>query len=145
MYQRNKCHKNGLFDQSKVLRNKTASLIRKSKRNYFNKAIEDNRTTSVLWRKLKTISNLQQTRQACLPNTINTLDGRSVEGTLNILNELNKHFINISSIIDKLKFIEDNLNDILQCKLGSHVHVFNKQYITMHVSRIINGRTTKNR
>ena len=140
MYQRNKCHKNGLFDQSKVLRNKTASLIRKSKRNYFNKAIEDNRTTSVLWRKLKTISNLQQTRQACLPNTIKTVDGRFVEDTLNIENELNKHFINISSIIDKLKFIEDNLNDIQQCKLGSHVHVFNIQYITMHeVSRIIYG------
>ena len=83
-----------------------------------------------------------------MPNTINTLDGRSVEGTLNILNELNKDFINISSIIDKLKFNEGNishLKDILQCKLGSHVHVFNKQYITMHVSRIINGRTTKNR
>ena len=47
MYQRNKCHKNGLFDQSKVLRNKTASLIRKSKRNYFKKAIEDNRTLRV--------------------------------------------------------------------------------------------------
>ena len=140
MYQRNKCHKNGLFDQSKVLRNKTASLIRKSKRNYFNKAIEDNRITSVLWRKLKTISNLQQTRQACLPNTIKTVDGRFVEDTLNIENELNKHFINISSIIDKLKFIEDNLNDILQCKLGSHVHVFNIQYITVHeVSRIIYG------
>ena len=56
------------------------------------------------------------------------MDGRSVEGTLNIVNELNKHFINISSIIDKLKFNEGNishLNDILQCKLGSHVHVLN--------------------
>ena len=55
MYQRNKCHKNGLFDQFKVLRNKIAPLKTKSKRNYFNKAIEDNRTTSVLWRNLKTI------------------------------------------------------------------------------------------
>ena len=100
MYQRNKCHKNGLFDQFKVLRNKIASLITKSKRNYFNKAIEDNRTTSVLWRNLKTISNLHQTRQACLPNTIKTVDGRSVEGTLNIVNELNKHVINISFILD---------------------------------------------
>jgi len=49
MYQRNKCHNNGLFDQFKVLRNKIASLIRKYKRNYFNKAIEDNRT-SILWK-----------------------------------------------------------------------------------------------
>ena len=82
-----------------------------------------------------------------MPNTIKTLDGRSVEGTLNIVNELNKHFINISSIIDKLKLNEDNishLKDILQCKLGSHVHVFNIQYITMHeVSRIINGLNNK--
>ena len=54
-------------------RNKIASLIRKYKRNYFNKAIEGNRTTSVLWRNLKTISNLQQTRQACLLNTIKTV------------------------------------------------------------------------
>jgi len=51
-------------------------------------------------RNLKTIYNLQQTRQAHLPNTIKTVDGRSVEGTLNIVNELNKHFINIASIID---------------------------------------------
>jgi len=35
--------------QMHFLRNKIASLIRKSKRNYFNKAIEDNRTTSVHW------------------------------------------------------------------------------------------------
>jgi len=76
-------------------RNKIASLIRKSKRNYFNKAIEGNRTTSVLWRNLKTISNLLQTRQACLLNTFNTVDGRSIEGTLTIVNELNTHFINI--------------------------------------------------
>ena len=89
MYQRNKCHKNGLFDHIKVLRNKIASLTRKSKRNFFNNAIEDNRTTNVLWRNIKTISNLQQTRQACLPNTIKTVDGRSVECTLNIVNELN--------------------------------------------------------
>jgi len=47
MYQRNKCHKNGLFDLFKVLRNKISSLIRKSKRNYFKKAIEDNRTLRV--------------------------------------------------------------------------------------------------
>ena len=40
MYQRNKCHKNGLFDQFKVLRNKIASLIRKSKRNNFNKQLK---------------------------------------------------------------------------------------------------------
>ena len=96
---KNKCHKNGLFDHIKVLRNKIASLTRKSKRIFFNNAIEDNRTTSVLWRNIKTISNLQQTRQACLPNTIKTVDGRSVEGTLTIVNELNKHFIyHLSSI-----------------------------------------------
>jgi len=53
MYQRNKCHKKGLFDHIKVLRNKIASLTRKSKRNFFNNAIEDNRTTNVLWRNIK--------------------------------------------------------------------------------------------
>ena len=56
-------------------------------------------------------------------------------------------FINISFIIDKLKFSEDifsHLKDILQYKLGSHVHVFNIQYITMHeISRIIYGLNNK--
>ena len=70
---KNKCHKNGLFDHIKVLRNKIASLTRKSKGIFFNNAIEDNRTTNVLWRNIKTISNLQQTRQACLLNTIKTV------------------------------------------------------------------------
>jgi len=91
--------KNCLFDQFKVLRNKIPWLIRKYIRNISTKQLKIIEQR-VVWRNLKTISNFQQTRQACLPNTIKTVDGRSVEGTLNILNELNKHFINIASIID---------------------------------------------
>ena len=91
--------KNCFFDQFKVLRNKIPWLIRKYIRNISTKQLKIIEQR-VVWRNLKTISNFQQTRQACLPNTIKIVDGRSVEGTLNILNELNKHFINIASIID---------------------------------------------
>lgn len=112
MRKRDECHKHGQIDQFKILRNKITSLIRKSKRDYFNKAVQDNKTPGVLWRNLKSISNKQQHGKMRIPNEIITNDGRSVEGSTNIVDEMNKHFVNISSTINSSQFNEDNFKHV---------------------------------
>jgi hypothetical protein len=42
---RDKYHKNGDFDKYKLLRNKSNSEIRKSKKNFFNNAINESEDT----------------------------------------------------------------------------------------------------
>ena len=51
--ERDKCHKNKNFIQYKILINKATSFIRKSKINFFNQAIKENKTQSYLWKHLK--------------------------------------------------------------------------------------------
>jgi len=62
-----------------------------------------------------------------------------VDGTLNILNKFNRHFVKVSEIIDKTSFSQGNfaaLENILDEKLGTEV--FDIAYITpFEVSKII--------
>ena len=75
----------------KILRNKSSSLIKKSKRDFFNNAIKENKDSTYLWKNLKDISNLNHANKIELPQRL-IISDKKIEGNLNIVNELNKHF-----------------------------------------------------
>ena len=55
IHKRDKLHKRG--KEYKVLRNKINAMIKKSKKNVFNNAIQDGKSTKHLWNKIKNVSN----------------------------------------------------------------------------------------
>ncbi len=119
---RDKCRKTGNIDQYKILRNKVTSMIKKSKKNFFNNAIKDNKNPTYLWKNLKDISHLNQSTVTTLPHKM-TFNEFPVEDPLNIVNELNSHFVSISNIITKTTFSNTNfrnLKHILDGKLGTN-------------------------
>jgi hypothetical protein len=101
----------GNHSQYKTLRNKIPTLIKKSKRNFFNNAIKDNKDSSYLWKNLKDISNLNHTNRIELPQKL-MISGVEIGDDLNIVKELNKHFISISNIVTKTSFSNKNFLDL---------------------------------
>jgi len=80
-----------------------------------------------------------------LPQRFKTQDG-FLEGNHNISNELNSHFVNISNIVDKLEFHEENFS-ALQSKLDSELfgHEFDIAHITpFEVKKIIEKLDIRN-
>jgi hypothetical protein len=51
-------HNVGKYDQYKLLRNKIPSMIKKSKRDFFNNAIKNNQDPAFFWKNLKDVSKL---------------------------------------------------------------------------------------
>ena len=120
--ERDYCKKVGNHSKYKILRNKISTLLKKSKRDFFNNAIKDNKDSSYLWKNLKDISNLNHPNKIELPQKLFISDAE-VDGNLNIVNELNKHFISISNIITKTSFSNKNFFDLkkhLDSKLESN-------------------------
>lgn len=107
IFERDKCHKNKQFEKYKVLRNKVTAAIRKSKRNFFNNAINEKTDSKHLWRNINDIANLGKSNNMVLPDKL-IVNNQVSEGMFDIINELNKHFVNISNIVDKVEF--SNLN-----------------------------------
>jgi len=73
-----------------------------------------------------------------LPPRLKTQDGY-IEGSLNISNELESHFVNISHVVDRLEFHEKNFS-VLKSRLDSELygHEFDITYITpFEVKKII--------
>ena len=48
------------------------------------------------------------------------IKAQNVTGQLNIINELNTHFVNISNIITKTNFVKENFSE-LKCKLDTQL------------------------
>ena len=67
IHDRDKCRNTGKTEQYKILRNKISSMIKRSKKDFFNKAIKDNKNQTFLLKHLKYISNLNQTNTTTLP------------------------------------------------------------------------------
>ena len=65
--ERDYCKKVGNHSKYKIIRNKISSLLKKSKRDFFNNAIKDNKDPSYLWKNLKDISNLNHPNKIELP------------------------------------------------------------------------------
>lgn len=101
----------GNFNTYKVLRNKTAALIKRSKRDFFNKAIKENKEAKFIWKNLKDIAGLHKKSNTVMPKSVKT-NGEELHDMINIANELNRHFVNISTIITKTKFYESSFTDL---------------------------------
>ena len=130
------CHAKGDFEQYKISRNK-------AKNNFFNKTIENRKRFKLRVEKFKNVSNTNTTKRTVLQSKIEKSD-HVIENDINIVNELNKHFINISSIVTKTPFPENNfskLKDTLNTVLG--LNVFEIPYITtFEVKNIISKLNT---
>ena len=138
IFERDKCHRNRQFEQYKILRNKVTSAIRKSKRNFFNNAINDKKDPKYLWKNINDIANLGKNTNIVLPQRLQTVNGQ-IHGQANIINELNKHFINISNIVQKVKFSNSHFEE-LKHKLDMSLKYksFNINYISaFEVKQII--------
>ena len=106
---RNEYHMQKRFDEFKTQRNKVQTLIRQSKRNFYNNAVSNNKSTSSLWKNIKCVSGEENNKSmTCIPSRI-LYKNKVVEGTLNILNSLNCHFVNIAKSINKTPFNKQNV------------------------------------
>ena len=132
MYKRDRFHKLKDWYNYKTMRNKVLHLIRKNKKDYYNNAIKAGTNTKDLWTNLRKIQNNDNldNESIQLPSKM-VFIGEHIQGTKNILNSFNDHFINIASIVNKSKFNEYNFPF-----LRSHLHhilkdqVFDIDFIT---------------
>ena len=111
-------------------------MIKQSKKNIFNNAIQDGKSTKHLWNNIKSVSN-NSNKKCVIPNSISkdTQDDFTC-----VLNSLNQHFIDISDIVSKSKFDKDTFKD-LENKLNYKLkeNKFELEYITpCKVSKYIN-------
>ena len=137
--ERDYCKRKGDHGRYKLLRNQITSLIKKSKRDFFNKAINENKDAKFMWKNLKDMANLNHTGNIALPSKL-TKDNEELEDKLSIVNELNYHFVSISNIITKMKFEESNFT-LIKTTLNSILrnNIFDIDFITMfEVRKIIN-------
>ena len=105
----------------KQMRNKVNALIRRSKKNFYNKAIKGRKESKVLWRNIRSLKNNEQKGNAGvqLPRSLHIND-TDVDGVQQVLNAFNQHFTDIANTIDKTPFNEsefDQMNSILKVKL----------------------------
>ena len=137
MFERDNCHKKGKFDQYKILRNKVSYMIKKKKKNFFNNAVKQNKDQGFLWKNLKNISELNKSNTVILPEKLIS-DNTEIRGNVNIANELNKHFVNISDMIQKTAFSKTNFDD-LKKKLDKKLtyHEFKINLITPYEVKLI--------
>ena len=102
-------------------------MIKQSKKNIFNNAIQDGKSTKHLWNNIKSVSN-NSDKNFVIPNSISkdTHDDFTF-----VLNFQNQHFIDISDIISKSKFDKDSFQD-LENKLNYKLkmNMFEREYIT---------------
>ena len=74
-------------------------MIINAKENYFNNANKTNEHPTALWRNLKSLVSNTATLKL-LPSSM-IFNGKQVNNKQNIVDSLNKHFVNISSYSDK--------------------------------------------
>ena len=107
-------HKIKNWSQFKFWRNKTTSLIQTAKREFFSKAISENKDNSFLWKHIKQIKG--GVEDSCMPDELE-VDNETSYTPIDILNKLNGYFANIS---ERLKASSSNnsqpKNDFLELK-----------------------------
>ena len=102
IFERDKLKKNREFVKYKIMRNKVTSLIKKSKKNFYNKAVTEKKNTTFIWKTLKIMTNADNSSvdRINMPHSLE-FKNETILGETNILNCLNEHFINVSKIIEK--------------------------------------------
>ena len=126
---RDKYKLNKNWEQYKVWRNKCNSIVKNSKKTFFNNAVKDQKDPKYLWQGLKTVVNNDIDKKA-IPNNL-CFDNIHIEGKQNVADALNKHFVTISRLINKTPFHEENfkrLKDYADSKLQNTE--FNIAFIT---------------
>ena len=115
--ERNRFFKQKDYLNYKQARNKTTSLIRKSKINFFNKAVENNQSPGFLWQHFK---HVHQSPKQSLPECIGYNDNMIYDKT-HIADIFNEHFIKVSNLMEKsqpcvsyLSKLKDSLKDKVQ-------------------------------
>lgn len=128
---RNKLHKEKQFDKYKEMRNTVTFLIRKSKKNFYNDVILNNKSSTDIWKTFRTIcDNDNDKKDFSIPKTL-SVNNIHIEGEINILNALNEHFVNISNIIQKTHFVKENFFRVEQFLNEKLMHrTFNIEPIT---------------
>ena len=107
---RNKFQYAGNWPMYKVWRNEVNSIIRISKKNYFNKAIKDKSDTKFLWQNLRNITTSDDNEHR-VPNKL-LINNSEIEGAQNVVNALNNHFVNICYINNKTSVNSKYINDL---------------------------------
>ena len=97
------------FYMYKIWRNKVTAIFNKSKKDYFNKAIQSKTDSKTIWKNLQRISSNEKNPYELPDNLI--VDDSDEEGTVNVINALNRHFVNISEIVTKAPFDPKNFED----------------------------------
>ena len=97
-------HKLKNWNQYKFWRNKTNSLIRNAKKDFFSNSIAENKDNSYLWQHIKDLNGKSSSK---LPEELKTEDGTSNDPNT-IIEKLNCYFAKIS---DKLKAERTKQND----------------------------------
>jgi len=89
MHERDYLKEKGYHDKYEILRNKVSAFLKKkSKRDVYNRAIQENKNSKLLRKNIKNISFADGRKNVEIPQKLKS-SGGDVEGSLNIINELN--------------------------------------------------------
>ena len=110
---RNMYHKQKNWAQYKKWRNKTSYLIRKNKRNFYNKAIKETQNSSKIWKHIKTVT-CQENNGVSLPPQLCLSNDKILDDPQKIVNEFNKHFLHVANIIERIPFDTEYFHCIKQ-------------------------------
>ena len=94
-------------------------MIKNAKKNYFNSAIKTNEHRTALWRNLKSLVSNTSTHKPLRSSMI--FNEKQVNNKQNIVNSLNKHFVNISSYSD-VNSVDDSQFLPLKTYVDSNLH-----------------------
>jgi len=97
------------YKHYKQARNKTTSLIRKSKINFFNKAVENNQSPGFLWQHFKLV---QQSPKQGLSECIEYNDIMIYDKT-HIADIFNEHFMKVSNLMEKSQLCSSYLSKFI--------------------------------
>ena len=100
---RNTYQKQKNWVQYKIWRNKTSYLIRKNKRNFYNKAIKESKNSSQIWKHIKTVS-FQENNGISLPPQLRLKDDKILDDPQTIVNAFNNHFLCVANMIERIPF-----------------------------------------
>ena len=100
------------WDLYKTWRNKCIALIKKNKKTFFNDAVKSNKSPKYLWDNIKELSNATK-QPVTVPITLES-EGVILDNKQQVVEELNRHFINIARVIEKSNFVADNFISLKQ-------------------------------
>ena len=102
MDKRDQFHKFKYWDNFKKMVNKVLHLIRKSKMEYYNKAIKKGENSKDLWRNLRKVQNNDNSgNELAVLLSQMVFNGENIEGKYYILNSFNYHLIDIANVVKK--------------------------------------------